>query len=87
MSNLFHKPLDPTQISFESTTFIVAQRYNRQSLDRSILHGESIELFRAAIRNPATLDPYERRLIGSKWAFNTNSYIRISKWHVYRINS
>jgi integrase len=36
----------------------------RQILDRSILHGESIELFRAAIRNPATRDPYERRLIG-----------------------
>ena len=35
-----------------------------KSLDRSILQGESIELFRAAIRSPATRDPYERRLIG-----------------------
>ena len=34
-----------------------------KSLDRSILKGESIELFRAAIRSPATRDPYERRLI------------------------
>src|SRR5919199_94240 len=31
--------------------------------DRSILRGESIELFRAAIKSPATRDPYERRLI------------------------
>jgi integrase len=37
---------------------------SRQTLDRSILQGESIELFRAAIRNSATRDPYERRLIG-----------------------
>ncbi|HEY6884782.1 MAG TPA: hypothetical protein VI278_12170, partial [Nitrososphaeraceae archaeon] len=35
-----------------------------KSLDRSILRGESIELFRAAIRSPSTRDPYERRLIG-----------------------
>ena len=35
-----------------------------KSLDRSILHGESIELFKAAIRSPSTRDPYERRLIG-----------------------
>ena len=35
-----------------------------KSLDRSILQGESIDLFRAAIRSPATRDPYERRLIG-----------------------
>jgi integrase len=37
---------------------------SRQTLDRSILQGESIELFRAAIRNSATRDPNERRLIG-----------------------
>jgi integrase len=35
-----------------------------KSLDRSILRGESIELFRAALRSPSTRDPYERRLIG-----------------------
>jgi len=35
----------------------------RQILDRSILEGESIELFRAAIKSPYTRDPYERRLI------------------------
>jgi integrase len=34
-----------------------------KTVDRSILQGESIELFRAAINNPATRDPYERRLI------------------------
>ncbi|MFL6328505.1 MAG: hypothetical protein ACJ706_03015 [Nitrososphaeraceae archaeon] len=32
-------------------------------MNRSILQGESIELFRAAIKSPATRDPYERRLI------------------------
>jgi integrase len=35
----------------------------RKPVDRSILSGESIILFRAAIRNAATRDPYERRLI------------------------
>jgi small-conductance mechanosensitive channel len=32
-------------------------------LDRSLLQGETIELFRSAIRNPHTRDPYERRLL------------------------
>lgn len=41
-----------------------------KSLDRSILQGESIDLFRAAIRSPATRDPYERRLIGFLRAMN-----------------
>ena len=36
---------------------------SRQSLDRSLLQGEAIDLFRSAIRSPYTLDPYERRLI------------------------
>jgi integrase len=35
----------------------------RQSLDRSSLEGECIDLFRAAIKSPYTKDPYERRLI------------------------
>lgn len=35
-----------------------------KTVDRSILNGEYIELFRAAIKNPTTRDPYERRLIG-----------------------
>jgi integrase len=33
-------------------------------VDRSLLQGESIEQFRAAIRNPITRDQYERRLVG-----------------------
>jgi hypothetical protein len=33
-------------------------------VDRSLLHGESFELFSAAIRSPATRDPYERKLLG-----------------------
>jgi integrase len=35
----------------------------RITVDRSILQGDSIEIFRAAIKSPATRDPYERRLI------------------------
>jgi hypothetical protein len=31
--------------------------------DRGFLQGESVDIFRAAIRNPNTRDPYERRLI------------------------
>jgi hypothetical protein len=33
-------------------------------IDRSLLRGESYELFTAAIRSPATRDPYERKLLG-----------------------
>jgi hypothetical protein len=33
-------------------------------IDRSLPKGESFELFSAAIRSPATRDPYERRLLG-----------------------
>lgn len=32
-------------------------------IDRSILEGQSIVLFRAAIRSKQTLDPYERKLL------------------------
>jgi hypothetical protein len=32
-------------------------------IDRSLLQGESFELFSAAIRSPATTDPYERKLL------------------------
>lgn len=34
-----------------------------KTIDRSILEGECIVLFRAAIKSPHTLDPYERRLV------------------------
>jgi integrase len=33
-------------------------------VDRSLLIGESFELFCSAIRSPATRDPYERKLLG-----------------------
>jgi integrase len=33
-------------------------------VDRTFLQGQSADLFRAAIKSQATLDPYERRLIG-----------------------
>jgi integrase len=35
-----------------------------RSVDRSLLQGECIQLFRAAIKSQYTRDPYERRLIG-----------------------
>jgi phage shock protein A len=35
-----------------------------KTVDRTFLQGQSVELFRAAIKSKATLDPYERRLIG-----------------------
>jgi hypothetical protein len=35
-----------------------------KTVDRTFLKGQSVELFRAAIKSQATRDPYERRLIG-----------------------
>ena len=35
-----------------------------KTVDRTFLQGQSVELFRAAIKTHTTLDPYERRLIG-----------------------
>ena len=34
-----------------------------KTVDRTFLQGQSVELFRAAIKSKATYDPYERRLI------------------------
>lgn len=35
-----------------------------KTVDRTFLRGQSLDLFRAAIRSQAMRDPYERRLIG-----------------------
>jgi hypothetical protein len=35
-----------------------------KTVDGTFLQGQSVELLRAAIKSQATLDPYERRLIG-----------------------
>jgi hypothetical protein len=35
-----------------------------KTADRNFLQGQSVDLFRAAIKSQATRDPYERRLIG-----------------------
>lgn len=35
-----------------------------RKIDRSLLQGESFELFSAVVRTPATRDPYERKLLG-----------------------
>jgi hypothetical protein len=44
---------------------IFKETMTKAKVDRSILQGESIEIFRAAIKSPATTynNPYERRLI------------------------
>jgi hypothetical protein len=43
---------------------IFKETMTKTKVDRSILQGESIEIFRAAIKSPATYNnPYERRLI------------------------
>lgn len=36
---------------------------NKKKVDRSLLQGETIDLFRSAILNPRARDPYERRLL------------------------
>jgi integrase len=53
----------------------------RKRLDRSLLSGESIGLFRAAIRNAATRDPYERRLINFlvKVGMDPDSFVSLAK--------
>ncbi|MGB8640762.1 MAG: hypothetical protein WCD28_00620, partial [Nitrososphaeraceae archaeon] len=38
-------------------------RNKKTIVDRSILEAETVELFRAALRNENTRDPYERHLI------------------------
>jgi hypothetical protein len=35
-----------------------------KTVDRTSLQGQSVQLFRAAIKSQVTRDPYERRLIG-----------------------
>jgi hypothetical protein len=44
-----------------------------KTVDRTFLQGQSAELFRAAIKSHATLDPYERRLIGFLKKMNARS--------------
>jgi hypothetical protein len=48
----------------DSKITITGKKMAVKTVDMSFLHGQSIELFRAAIKSQATLDPYERRLIG-----------------------
>lgn len=53
----------------------------RNRVDRSILACESIDLFRAAIRNAATRDPYERRLIAflNGTGMDPDSFVMLAK--------
>jgi integrase len=53
----------------------------RKSVDRSVLSGESIILFRAALRNAATRDPYERRLIAFLYRIemNPDSFVNLAR--------
>lgn len=53
----------------------------RRQVDRSLLVGESVDLFRAAMRNAATRDPYERRLIEflNKAKMDPDSFVKLAK--------
>ena len=52
-----------------------------KTVDRSFLHGECIDLFRAAIKSPSTRDPYERRLISFLKTINLtpDAFISLAK--------
>jgi hypothetical protein len=50
-----------------------------KTVDRTFVKGQSVELFRAAIKSQATCDPYERRLIGG------SNQRTISLWDVSRL--
>jgi len=52
-----------------------------KNVDRSVLQGECIELFRAAIKTAATRDPYERRLISFLRTMNLtpNDFVQLAK--------
>jgi integrase len=45
-------------------TIFIPNKLAGKAIDSSLLQGESIEQFRAGIRNPITADQYERRLVG-----------------------
>ena len=53
----------------------------RKQLDRSLLEGESIAIFRLAIRNPNTRDPYERRLLSflKDIGMDIDSFVNLAK--------
>jgi hypothetical protein len=57
----FNIELSPKPLRLVQSVF--NYQLTRKPVDRSILSGESIILFKAAIRNAITRDPYERRLI------------------------
>jgi hypothetical protein len=44
-----------------------------KTVDRAFLQGQSVDIFRAAIKSQATRDPYERRLIGFLKRMNAES--------------
>jgi integrase len=52
-----------------------------KKVDRSLLQGKSIDLFRSAIRNPRTRDPYERRLLSflKEIKMDPNSFVKLAK--------
>jgi hypothetical protein len=59
----------------DTITIIPAEKRGMaaKTVDRTFLQGQSTELFRAAIKSQATLDPYERRLIGFLKRMNAKS--------------
>ncbi|HZD35430.1 MAG TPA: hypothetical protein VE130_09520 [Nitrososphaeraceae archaeon] len=59
----------------------LGHRLTRKPVDRSLLCGESVALFKAAIRNAATRDPYERRLIAflGRISMDPDSFVDLAK--------
>ena len=59
----------------------VIHRHKKKQLDRSLLECESIALFRSAIRNARTRDPYERRLLSflKDIEMDPDSFVNLAK--------
>jgi hypothetical protein len=60
---------------------IIISHLTRSRIDRTILAGEAISLFTPAVKNPATRNPYERRLINflNKISMTTDEFVQTAK--------
>jgi hypothetical protein len=61
-------PTEPASILTESDSFIALNRkrwsgLGFKTIDGSELTGDSVSLFKAALPNPRTRDPYERKRV------------------------
>ena len=66
------------------------KRDGGKTVDRTFLKGQSVDLFRAAIKSQATRDPYERRLIGflkKMDAASPDDFIKFAKKNPVRVEN